>query len=63
MNAEEVFAWLKEKDPYILMDIETLAKKGQNPVILSQEDYDFYLGCMGELKRMQNAIKELLKNA
>ena len=61
-DEKEIIDWLKKKDQLALMDLLQIMRKDQHPVIMTNEDYEFYLGCMDELRRIQRNIKELLKN-
>ena len=63
MSDQEILDWIKKRDALALMDLKNLMKKDQHPVIMSNEDYEFYLGCMDELRKIKRNIQELLKSA
>ena len=60
IDEKEVIDWLRKKDHLALMDLLSIMRKDQHPVIMSNEEYERFLSYAQTLQRMRREIKELL---
>ena len=60
-SEKEIIDWLNKKDRLALMDLVNLMKTDKHPVIMSNNDYEFYIKCMDELRQIKYHIEEVFK--